>query len=244
METTILLTHLTDPDASVRLAIATELGVRRDPTAAADVVARLGVEDDVQVRERLTWAAVQLADVALPDLLALLRDPNPLARRQAAHVLSKVGGASLAEHLVDVVADPDPEVAVKAYRAAASTGHPAVVDPLVARLSHGDLEQRDALTTALARLGELAVPALVAALDDPDADVRVHAADTLGHLGSPDADPALERLTELALEADPAVALSAVSALGQLDDAGSALARVADAAGPASAVAARFLACR
>ena len=135
-------------------------------------------------------------------------------------------------------------MAVKAYRAAASTGQPVVVDPLVARLSHGDIEQRDALTTALARLGELAVPALVAALDDPDADVRVHAADTLGHLGSPDADPALGGWRSSTLDADPAVALAAVSALGQVDVSGPALERVADADGPASAVAARLLAGR
>lgn len=245
IDTQTLLTHLTSPDAQARLAAAIELGIRRDPATASGVVARLGVEDDFHVRENLTWAAVQLIDAALPDVLVLLRDPNPLARRQAAHVLSKVGDASLAVHLTDVIADADPQVAVKAYRAAASTGSPEVVGPLVARLSHGDLEQRDALTVALARLGETAVPALVDALADPDADVRAHAADTLGHLGSPDADPAADALARLTSDADPHVALAAVSALGELGGvADTALRTVADAGGPLSGVALRLVAAR
>lgn len=241
MNTQTLIAHLTDVDASVRLAAATEAGIRRDPATVSALVARLGAEDDVQVRERLTWAAVHLADSALDDIIALLADPNPLARRQAAHVLSKIADPSVAEHLVGVVADPDPQVAVKAYRAAANTGRPEVVAPLVARLSHGDTEQRDALTVALARLGAVAVPALIAALDDPDADVRAHAADTLGHLGSPDADPAAERLAVLVSDADPHVALAAVSALGELDGTDDALRAVADADTRVGAVARSLL---
>ena len=245
MSNTTFVDQLIDLDPRVRLAAATELGIQRDPHTVAAVVARLGVEDDFEVRERLTWATVLLIDDALPHVLALLRDPNPLARRQAAHVLSKVGGAELSPHLTDVIADADPQVAVKAYRAAASTGSPDVVAPLVGRLSHGDLEQRDALTTALARLGEIAVPALVAALDDPDADVRAHAADTLGHLGSPDADPAAARLAALASDADPQVALAAVSALGELGEvADAALASIAGAGGVLGSLATRLTAGR
>lgn len=244
-DTMTLLNHLTADDVQARLAAAIELGIRHEPATAAAVVARLGVEQDFHVRENLTWAAVQLIDTALPDVLALLRDPNPLARRQAAHVLSKVGDPAVAEHLHEVIADADPQVAVKAYRAAANTGSPLVVGPLVARLSHGDPEQRDALTVALARLGESAVPALIAALSDPDADVRSHAADTLGHLGSPDADPAADALARLTSDADPRVALAAVSALGELGEvADAALRAVAASAGPLSPLAERLLAGR
>ena len=245
IDTSTLVTQLTADDASTRLAAAIELGIRHEPGTAPAIVARLGAEQDFHVRENLTWAAVQLIDTALPDVLALLRDPNPLARRQAAHVLSKVGDPAVAEHLHEVIADADPQVAVKAFRAAANTGNPLVVAPLIARLSHGDDEQRDALTLALARLGEVAVPALVDALADPDADVRAHAADTLGHLGSPDADPAADALTRLASDADAHVALAAVSALGQLGEgADSGLQAVAADGGPLSAVAARLLAGR
>lgn len=245
IDTRTLLDHLTHPDAQLRYHAATELGIRHEPATAAALVGRLGAERDFAVRERLTWATVQLIETALPDVLALLADENPYARRQAAHVLSKVGDPSFAPHLVDVIADEHPDVAIKAYRAAANTGNAEVVAPLVARLADGDQLQRDALTVALATLGELAVPALVDALADPDAEVRAHAADTLGHLGSPEADPAADALARLASDADAQVALAAVSALGQLGEvADAALRDVAVAGGPFSGVAVRLLAGR
>lgn len=63
-----------------------------------------------------------------------------------------------------------------------------------------------------------AVPALVKALADTDADVREHAADALGHLGE-DAAPAADALADLAADEVAAVRLSAVAALGQLGEA-------------------------
>ncbi len=115
-----------------------------------------------------------------------------------------------------LVADADPDVAIKAYRAAANTGGERAVGVLVARLGDGDLLQRDSLTTALATVGEPAVPALVAALSSDDAVVREHAAETLGHLGGPEADAAAPALEALTSDAVPAVRLAAVAALGQL----------------------------
>ncbi|WP_052462325.1 HEAT repeat domain-containing protein [Nigerium massiliense] len=214
--TTRAIGLLTDPDRDVRFRAATILGSTPDPAAAEALVERLGAESDLNVRETLTWAVVQNIGTALPRVLELLQSPEPAVRSQAAHVLSKVGDPAVAGHLGAVIADDDPEVAVKAYRAAAATGRPEVVDTLVARLSDGDTEQRDALSTALARLGEAAVPALTSALADPAADVREHAADALGHLGHPDADGSAEALGRLLADADEDVRLAAVSALGQL----------------------------
>ena len=211
------LTNLTHESRTERARAAMALGAARDHSAADALVERLGVEEDAFVRENLTWATVQVIDAALPAVVAALSSDHALARRQAAHVLSKVGGAALAPHVVGVIADADPDVAVKAYRAAANTGDPSVVAPLTARLGDGAGEQRDALTSALQRLAPLAVPALVGALGDPDADVREHAADTLAHIGSPDADAAADALTGLLGDDSERVRLAAVLALGQLD---------------------------
>ena len=60
------------------------------------------------------------------------------------------------------------------------------------------------------------MPALVAALSSDDAVVREHAAETLGHLGGPEADAAAPALVALTSDAVPAVRLAAVAALGQL----------------------------
>ena len=119
-----LITLLSHPDGTTRREAALALGVRRDgtPHAANALIERLTVEADSCVREDLTWATVQHIDQALPQVLGMLDADAADTRRTGAHVLSKVGGADLTPHLADVIADIDPQVAVKAYRAAASTG--------------------------------------------------------------------------------------------------------------------------
>ncbi len=216
-DTTKLIAALDDPERSLRQRAAVELGAVHTQEAADALVAHLGAENDCFVREALTWATVQTGALAVPGVLGLLKSPVGDVRSQAAHVLSKIGDQAHVPHIVPVVADADPLVAVKAYRAAANTGDPAVVPALAARLGDGDAEQRDALTRAFATLGETGVPALAAALGDDLADVRAHAADTLGHLGSPAADAAVSGLAGLLGDADADVRLAAVSALGELD---------------------------
>lgn len=88
---------------------------------------------------------------------------------------------------------------------------------LIARLADGDLEQRDALNSAFATLGEVALDDLVTALGDARPAARAHAADALGHVGSPTADAAVDALSGLLGDADADVRLAAVSALGVLD---------------------------
>ncbi len=214
-DTTTLIAQLTHPDGTQRRHAALALGAGSDPAAAAALVERLVAETDPGVREDLTWATVQHLDAVLDDVLALLRSPDARARRQAAHVLSKVGDPAHFEHLAPLVADEHADVAVKAYRAVANTGHPEALAALSGRLGAGDALQRDALTGAFHRFGEKAVPALVAALSDPDADVREHAADALGHLG-PDAEASADALAALAGDPAARVRLAAAAALGQL----------------------------
>ena len=241
-----LIQTLAHSDGTARRHAALALGASHDPAAAPALLDRLGIERDPRVREDLTWALVQHAEEAEADLLAMLTSPEADQRRAGAHVLSKVGDPAHFESLRPLVGDEHPDVAIKAYRAVANTGRQEAAGALAERLGDGDALQRDALTTAMHRLGEKAVPALTAALGDPDAEVRAHAAEALGHLGGPHADPAVEALEAAAGDADPTVALHAVSALGQLSEvADVALARIAEGRESRLAqVAGRFLAAR
>ena len=211
-----LILSLDAADGTDRRQAALALGAVRDDAVVGALLDRLRVEPDSRVREDLTWAVVQHAEPAHPRLVAMLADDDPAQRRTAAHVLSKVASADDFDAVAPLVADADPDVAIKAYRAAANTGGERAVGVLVARLGDGDLLQRDSLTTALATVGEPAVPALVAALSSDDAVVREHAAETLGHLGGPEADAAAPALEALTSDAVPAVRQAAVAALGQL----------------------------
>lgn len=212
---TQLLTH---DDPNTRLDAVIALGVQAAGTNAVPaLVDRAGVEEDFTVREALTWALVQHAEASLPLVAHKLNDDDPVVRRQAAHVLSKIGGPDVAPHIASVVADTNDEVAVKGFRAASNSGDASVIPALVSRLGQGDQELQDALVNAFARLGEPAVPALGEALRSEDAAVRSQAADALGHIGSPDADPALPALVALLGDEDDDVRLTAISSIGQLD---------------------------
>lgn len=217
---TVLIDALSSEDHNERVRALMALGTERSHAAADAIVAHLGTETDCQVREMTTWAAVQNRELTTPGVLGLLASESAPVRMQAAHVLSKIGDPAHAASLIPLIADADPQVAVKAYRAAANTGDTAVIEPLIARLGEGDAEQRDALTRAFGVLGEPAVAPLTAALAG-GRDVQLNALDALAEIGSPDADAALGAIASLTKDADADVRLAAVSALGTFDREGS-----------------------
>lgn len=209
---------LGDADAELRLRAAVDLGTWRAAEAAPALVARLGVEPSHAIRETLTWALLRVADAARPLLLDALGDPNWLTRMQACHVLSKLGDAGDAGALLPVIADPVDAVASRAWWAAGQTGSPLVVEAMADQLGRGDSELRNSLTIAFEALGALGVPALARRVRrGSSAAIREHAADTLGLIGSPDADPVVLSLREALDDPDPMVGFAALNVLGQLD---------------------------
>lgn len=209
---------LGDADPEVRLRAAVDLGTWRADEAAPALVARLGIEPSHAIRETLTWTLLRMPEVARPLLRAALGDPNWLSRMQACHVLSKLGDPADAEYLLPLLADPVDAVASRAWWAAGQTGSPAVTDALAEQLGRGDSELRNSLSIAFEELRDLGVPALARRLRHDDAaHVREHAADTLGLIGSPSADPAILLLHEATADPDPMVRFAALNALGQLD---------------------------
>lgn len=212
-----LVDLLGDADPGVRLRAALDLGEARRREAAAALVQRFGVERDFAIRETLTWAVLRMQDAALPLVRDALSSPRWLARLQATHTLSKVGDPADGVRLLPVVADPVDVVAARAYWAAAQSGDPAVVPALVAELSRGSSEHRNSLAVALTHFGAAAVPALVGALrHGARPEVRRQAADTLGLLGSPDADRAAAALEQAVADPDEWVRVAALNSLGQL----------------------------
>lgn len=213
-----LIDLLGDEDADVRLRSALELGEGRHTVGAEPLVDRFGLERDFQVREVLTWAVLRMREVALPLVRSTLGDWRWLARLQAAHTISKVGARQDGPRLLPLVADPVDVVAARAYWAVAQCGDPVAIPALVAELSRGSAEHRNSLLVALSHFGSAAVPALIGAVrDGATPEVRVHAADTLAYLGSPEADPAAGALARAVGDPSEAVRLAALNALGQLE---------------------------
>ncbi|NMD46765.1 MAG: hypothetical protein GYA85_08375 [Propionibacterium sp.] len=217
-DVTTAIVLLGDADEELRLRAAVDLGTWQAAEAAPALVARLGIEPSHAIRETLSWALLRMPAAARPLLRAALGEPDWLARMQACHVLSKLGDRDDAAALLPLIADPVDAVASRAWWAAGQTGSPTVTDALAAQLGRGDSELRNSLSIAFEELRDLGVVALARRLRrDEAAGVREHAADTLGLIGSPYADPAILLLREATDDPDPMVRFAALNALGQLD---------------------------
>jgi hypothetical protein len=130
---------------------------------------------------------------AVPGLVAMLNDPEPVARNVAAGALTRIG--------------PDAAAAV-----------PALIDLL---RTDADTKARARAAGALGKIGlraDDAVPALAGALNDGEPEVRCEAARALGSFG-PVARAAVPGLTAALADGEPAVRQAAARALGQIDPA-------------------------
>lgn len=228
--------------ATRRRHAALALGTSKESGLVPVLVQALRTEKDGRVREDITWAIVQHADEADEQLKELLTSTDPSDRFSGAHVISKIGNPDHFDAVSPLVLDEHKDVALKAYRAAANTGGHRAPALLAKRLGDGDGWQRDALSDAFRKLGEISIPALVEALDSEDPDVRDHAVEALGYLGD-HADSAVDAIEARVTDEHPPVRLTAVSALGQLGEvADPALRRVAESDDEVlSALAKRFL---
>jgi cyclophilin family peptidyl-prolyl cis-trans isomerase/HEAT repeat protein len=95
------------------------------------------------------------------ELEGFLRDSDRGVRRRAALAAGRVGAASLAPALADLLNDPEVEVRRMAAFALGLTGATTAVDPLLAALSDHDGGVRGRAAEALGRVGEVrAAPAI------------------------------------------------------------------------------------
>ncbi|MFC8224639.1 HEAT repeat domain-containing protein [Streptomyces sp. NPDC057287] len=187
------LRGLEHSDASVRLRAAMAVGTAPDPRFVGTLVERCATEPDFQVRELLTWALTRhAASATVPELVAALGSERAQARSQALHTLSKVGDRQAWPAITRaLMTDADDEVARSAWRAAVvlvpEGEEPELAEVLATQLGRGGRETQLSLSRALVALGEVIVPALRAAAEDPAPHVSLHARATERLLRDPDA---------------------------------------------------------
>lgn len=180
------------PDPSVRLNAAMQAGLSPSASDLDALVQQCAVEPDFQVREMLTWALIRLpASIAVPRLVAELDRPEPQARSQALHTLSKFRDASSWPAVAARLDDPHTDVVRTAWYASVAVvpeGERSwLANKLATRLGWGEPDVQRSLSRALVALGEdVLAPALAAAAQHQDAAVREHAAATERLLADPD----------------------------------------------------------
>ncbi|MCW3056022.1 MAG: repeat-containing protein, partial [Chthonomonadales bacterium] len=134
------------------------------------------------------------AGPALPEVLALMQDPNLKVRTACAEALGAIGAPveKIVPALVTALKDPSAEVRFGAADALSSIGTPAsaALPGLVAALKDKDSDVRVYASLAITKMAtkaEFAIPHLVEALQDDTVKVRLNAEYALGLIGAPSA---------------------------------------------------------
>jgi HEAT repeat protein len=152
---------------------------------------------------------------ALPALVAAARSGAKPVRLSAVRALGEIGDASAAAALIDLQGDADRELAQASQESMAVLEGKQIDAAVMAMLAGTATARR---LTALDLIGQrrikAAVPALLKAAGDPDAEIRRAALKRLGELGSPAELPALvDLLMALKEPQDLSAAEQAVGAL-------------------------------
>jgi len=150
---------------------------------------------------RAEWALALLAHncpAATPQLLAALRDEDARVRCCAADAVSGPGNLAAFEPVARLLGDADVEVrwqVVSAlYRIDSERAVPYAISALADQATIVRLVAAQVLAWRGEQGDERTIMPLIRALEDPDDNVRYFAADGLGHIGDPQALPALTQM--------------------------------------------------
>jgi HEAT repeat protein len=218
---------LGDQDEQVNATATTclrQLGQQAGP----QLTAALGHEAET-VSQAAFALLGELEPPPLASMVAILKDGNDQARDLATGLLvSQAPQTSdsdtreqLLRALLPVLGDRQPELRKRAADGLAEIGDERAARALAAQLKDGDETVRHACAEAMRRIGSPAIPYLLDALADRNANARALAAGLLAGLLPDEPEPGLrssvvERLRQAVNDREPKVAASATDALDQL----------------------------
>jgi len=184
-----MVAALADPEEQVAKAAMT--GLRQLGGAAAGALGEALSHEQTGVAERALEVLMTLEPSPAAALLEVLRGGKGAAREHAAHGLEQLVPTLAEERSREVVvrgllaalADKQPSARTAVATALGTLADPRSAKALVAQLRDGDAGTRAACAEALQRIGPPAVPHLVDALANKNANARAGAARLLATLG-------------------------------------------------------------
>jgi HEAT repeat protein len=200
--------------AEMRAAAATTLGLIGD-VRAIKALALVLKDDRYFVRQEAAVALGRMGAPALELLLEMAASSTPATREAAIEALGSAGTSRALDRVIEALGDQNQNVRQAAVRALGGSSSERAVPHLIAVLRDESSTLRAQARASLARLGQVAVQALIGALKDPKPSVRQLAAEALGEIGSRDA---VVPLIELITTDQSGARAEAVEALGKIGD--------------------------
>ena len=214
--TRLLLELRDDAEPEPRANVAEALGALRDPRAVEALVGTFQQDPDIAVRLRAVRALAVVGDRrAIDPLLTALRQETKEIRQAAADALGSFASSALVETVTELLNTDDALTRGYAVQALGAMRARSRVNTLLDLLTHDPnpfVRGRAAYSLGRLRIRR-AAGALIAALNDPDYDVRTWAAWALGPLGRSTAVDALVR----AAREDPAEIVRGAATLALSD---------------------------
>ncbi|MHC4717780.1 MAG: HEAT repeat domain-containing protein, partial [Planctomycetota bacterium] len=172
---------LGDAAPAVRARAVEALGRRKDAESLPALLRILANDKDPWPRGYAAWYVGQIGDrEAVTPLIRALNDRSAYVRRYAASSLGVLGDARAVEALMALAGDPDAEVRREVGDALARFDDPRISAAEAKNLGNADADARCRAVAAVGRYPDTYAAELIACLDDPDADVRRQAAESLG----------------------------------------------------------------
>jgi HEAT repeat protein len=193
-----------------------------------DLTAKLERERDLAANLKSEDAAVRLMAIQTIDagdagelgpLTGALGDRDWRVRRAAAESLARGGDADIVGSVLAMLRAEHRDFSVLSSALhVLSMSNVDTIGPLIGLLRHDDADLRTQAALLLGRQRDSRVPpALIAALDDPDPNVRFHVVEALGYMR---AGEAVNALLDVAESGDFFLAYPALDALSRIGDRG------------------------
>ncbi|MDP6380568.1 MAG: HEAT repeat domain-containing protein, partial [Phycisphaerae bacterium] len=203
----VLIEAMADPRMHQSILLAME---RIGSAAESDLTAALGNKDrHIRGQAARCLGRIRIK-TAPPKLIATLKDLDRDARKYAAEALGKIRDKSATPGLMQAASDKDASVRYNTVEALITIQDPRAIDTLVRAL--GDKMTRISAMSALGRIGQESVPALLSELKvSKKIETRRAIVDVLEGLDDPRAVPALVDAL-----ADEKIRQSAALSLGRI----------------------------
>ncbi len=165
---------LNDEEESVKVAAINALVNIGGPATVTPLIAALR-QDNAETRTVAANALGNLkASAAVDPLAEMLSDTNETVQLAACKALGRIGNEAACTPLAEQLTIPSNPASIRlaCINALTETGRPVAFKALVNTLADEDKQIREAATTALAEVGQPAVPSVIDGLKSKNANVR------------------------------------------------------------------------